>query len=237
MGGKRGSSQWSPLSLGPLAWYRSDLGVTVATGVSEWQDQSGNGHHLVQAVGANQPAYSASDADFGGKPSVTFDGVNDALNEAAYNLILPTGAATILLVATKLSAAGQAFYALDQASTQYEHFVREDRIISHRAGNTSTYTIDATISSLSAGAKTFVQRVDSSHATHKFRVNGADVAITSVSAGDPAGVSGSARVELGNYAGGSMANCKMAEFVVIGSYSEATVALLETYARSRYGHY
>jgi len=34
----------------------SDLGVTIATGVSQWNDLSGRGNHVVQATGANQPA-------------------------------------------------------------------------------------------------------------------------------------------------------------------------------------
>jgi hypothetical protein len=47
----------SPPLTGLAAWYRADLGVTEAgTGVSQWNDQSGNGHHVVQATDANRPA-------------------------------------------------------------------------------------------------------------------------------------------------------------------------------------
>lgn len=44
-------------TLGLEAWYKADTGVTVATGVSQWDDQSGAGHHLLQATAANQPIY------------------------------------------------------------------------------------------------------------------------------------------------------------------------------------
>lgn len=54
-------ASFTPASVASLvAWYRADLGVTIATGVSQWADQSGNGYHMAQATGGNQPAYSAS---------------------------------------------------------------------------------------------------------------------------------------------------------------------------------
>jgi hypothetical protein len=37
-------------------YLNGDLGVTVATGVSNWADQSGNGNDVSQGTGANQPA-------------------------------------------------------------------------------------------------------------------------------------------------------------------------------------
>lgn len=59
-----------------LGIYLSET-VTIGTGVSSWTDLSGANRHMTQATGANQPAWSASDAAFNGYPSVTFDGVND----------------------------------------------------------------------------------------------------------------------------------------------------------------
>jgi hypothetical protein len=38
----------------------ADLGVTVATGVSQWNDFSGNSRHLVQATGSKQPSLISS---------------------------------------------------------------------------------------------------------------------------------------------------------------------------------
>ena len=66
--------------------YFSDTGVTVATGVSSWGDQSGNGRHLVQATGTKQPAWAASGGP-NSTPSLEFDGGagdDDALSYAAY---------------------------------------------------------------------------------------------------------------------------------------------------------
>jgi hypothetical protein len=58
-------------------FFSGDVGVTTATGVSQWSDQSGNSRHLVQATGASQPTYNATALN--GKGSLTFDGVDDVL--------------------------------------------------------------------------------------------------------------------------------------------------------------
>lgn len=72
-----------------LLWVRADLGVTLGVGVSAWADQSGNGRDLTQSTGASQPAYTASDATLGNLPSITFDGADDYLANAAYNRPAP----------------------------------------------------------------------------------------------------------------------------------------------------
>jgi hypothetical protein len=53
--------------------------VTLNSGnVSVLRDSVGS-ENLIQNIGANQPIWNASDANFGAKPSMTFDGVNDYL--------------------------------------------------------------------------------------------------------------------------------------------------------------
>jgi hypothetical protein len=48
---------WTPAVLRPDAWFdASDLStITVATGVSEWRDKSGNGRHMSQSTASYQP--------------------------------------------------------------------------------------------------------------------------------------------------------------------------------------
>lgn len=73
----------SPLGLPALpallARYRMDLGATVAAGtLSALADQSGTGDaakNLVSA-GASQPAYNASDPQYGGRATIEFAGVS-----------------------------------------------------------------------------------------------------------------------------------------------------------------
>lgn len=77
-----------------VAWWRSDLGITLnGSTVSAWADQSGNGHHLTQGTAANQPTYNVSGGP-GGKPSLLFDGsterlVNTTIDRPAPN-VTPT---------------------------------------------------------------------------------------------------------------------------------------------------
>lgn len=57
-----------------LAWYRSDQGVTIATGVSQWNDISGNNNNLTQGTGAAQPTLTASNASFNNRPTIASTG-------------------------------------------------------------------------------------------------------------------------------------------------------------------
>ena len=49
--------------------------VTIATGVSQWNDKSGNERHAVQATTANQPSYQTAVQN--GLNTIRFDGSND----------------------------------------------------------------------------------------------------------------------------------------------------------------
>jgi hypothetical protein len=49
---------WTPVTLAPQLWLRSDLGVTLnGTTVSQWNDQSGNGNNVAQASEIRQPTF------------------------------------------------------------------------------------------------------------------------------------------------------------------------------------
>jgi len=85
--GRRVNRDFSPLQLTALrAWYKSDVGITIATGVSQWDDQSGNGNHLVQAATVSQPVVTA--AAINGLPAITFDGANSFM-QIAFTLPQP----------------------------------------------------------------------------------------------------------------------------------------------------
>lgn len=75
-----GGANWSPprLASSLYAWYRGDLGITLGTGVSIWQDQTAAARNVSQATGAKQPGYTAS--GFGGKPELTFSGAPQYLD-------------------------------------------------------------------------------------------------------------------------------------------------------------
>ncbi|NBW12864.1 MAG: hypothetical protein EBR82_33055 [Caulobacteraceae bacterium] len=74
---------FNPKSLsGLLVWMdASDSSTyTIATGVSEWRDKSGNQRSFIQGVGNNQPIISATKQN--GKSLLEFDGGNDKLTAA-----------------------------------------------------------------------------------------------------------------------------------------------------------
>ena len=79
-------SDFSPAALASIAhWYRRIQGITIATGVSQWNDLIGTAH-LIQSTGANQPAYNATDAGYNGQATV---------QSTATNMFLVSGAAAV----------------------------------------------------------------------------------------------------------------------------------------------
>ncbi len=75
-------SSWLPTDLGSglKLWLPpTAASITIATGVSQWNDVSGNGYHFVQATGGQQPAFNATGGP-NSKPIVTFDGVDNVLS-------------------------------------------------------------------------------------------------------------------------------------------------------------
>lgn len=72
-----GGAPWNPSRLGSAlrVWLRADTGIALnGATVSAWTDLSGNGLDCSQGVAGAQPTYQASDANFGGHPSLLFDG-------------------------------------------------------------------------------------------------------------------------------------------------------------------
>ena len=67
--------KFSPLSLPNLAWWLdAGRGITIATGVSQWNDLSGNNRNATQPTAGSQPALTTN--AIGGFPAVTFDGAS-----------------------------------------------------------------------------------------------------------------------------------------------------------------
>ena len=70
---------WLPTDESSLeAWYK--FGGPTKNPVDSWPDESGNGHHMLQATSANQPANSSG--------VITFDGTNDYLQKASGTIAL-----------------------------------------------------------------------------------------------------------------------------------------------------
>ncbi len=85
---RRGAPAWTPLALSPQLWVKSDTGITIVTGVSQWDDQSGNGNHLTQATGTRQPTVVA--AALNGIDGIQFDGTSDLMSSPAFTRAAPS---------------------------------------------------------------------------------------------------------------------------------------------------
>jgi hypothetical protein len=89
---------FTPLDLGGVfLWLRSDLGITLnGSTVSAWADQSGAGNNATQSNGSQQPTYSASDASYNGRPSLSFtNGSATSLATAAFAKAQPHWGAVV----------------------------------------------------------------------------------------------------------------------------------------------
>lgn len=64
-------------------WTRFNSGITITgSGVSQWDDVSGNGNHLLQGTDASRPSKEVDG-------SILFDGIDDALKAVAFTLVQP----------------------------------------------------------------------------------------------------------------------------------------------------
>ena len=98
-------------------WLDARLGVTIATGVSSWADQSGNGNTFTQGTGANQPALSSTAVN-------GFPGVVGAAGKSltmAGNVLAQNAARTVYFVAT--AGVGVAGLCVPRANTGYGVFL------------------------------------------------------------------------------------------------------------------
>jgi hypothetical protein len=86
------------------AWYRADQGITIVTGVSQWNDLSGNSKHLQQATLTNQPLFVASGIN--SQPTVRFDGVDNFMTSSS----LITARGHVFAVLKQVTAQNQPWF-------------------------------------------------------------------------------------------------------------------------------
>jgi hypothetical protein len=93
-------SDWTPANITTALWLdAADAStITIATGVSQWNDKSGNSRNFSQATAGNQPTYQASGIN--SKPSVAFTGSNDNFMTASSVLSSDSTAGSIFWVQT-----------------------------------------------------------------------------------------------------------------------------------------
>lgn len=95
-----------------VEWWRSDLGITIGTGVSTWHGQV-SGLDFTNGTGANQPTYNATGGP-NSTPSLAFDGTNDSLVGGALARALPQ---TIWLIGRQITWTSAESWVNDSAVT------------------------------------------------------------------------------------------------------------------------
>ncbi|HEO64457.1 MAG TPA: hypothetical protein ENI73_01165 [Spirochaetes bacterium] len=88
-------------------WLKADAGITTATGVSNWADQSGNGNNATQGTGSSQPAFIASEPTLNNQAVVRFDGTNDFMTMPEF---MNSSQPTLIIVGKSASGASQRFF-------------------------------------------------------------------------------------------------------------------------------
>lgn len=96
------SFRFSPPALSGLTgWWRGDLGVTTATGVSSWANQGSGGGSFAQAAGGNQPALVSSNIN--GQPGLRFNGSSHYMGGPLTSALITASAGTLFLVYRPIS--------------------------------------------------------------------------------------------------------------------------------------
>ena len=139
------SINWNPGDLGSalVAHYdaRVPSSITVATGVSQWDDLSGNSNHMTQGTGTQQPSYASE--------GVTFDNTDDELVATS---AITGSTSNIFYVKTSSDTNNITFYA-DAGRTSH--------IAQNGSADTSLYLQFGTPSEFVNGtSKTFTDRND-----------------------------------------------------------------------------
>jgi hypothetical protein len=104
-----------PSNTAPIMLCRGDAGVTLATGVSAWADQTTNGNNWAQATGAKQPA-QVSNYNGSGIPALSFTSASSQCMTNTFVSPISAGIATYFWVGDTTGPAGDVAFSLGGAS-------------------------------------------------------------------------------------------------------------------------
>ena len=212
----------NPIALTNLrAWFKSDVGTTIATGVSAWADQSGNGNNLVQATGSLQPALTSNAIN--GLPALTFDGADDTMT-VAFALVQP---ATVFFVMRPITLVGTRTY-VDGGAVADTMAVAQAQLTPNRLRMTAGSVLTGA-TGIAAGSPGLVTAI----------FNGASSSLNST---DDAGITGNAGagagagLTVGSQFGGTLpVNAQIAEVIVMAAVATAGErAGIRSYIQQRY---
>ena len=105
--GKIQANLWTPAQISTAAWYDASDSSTITlsgSNVTQWNDKSGNGRNVSQAVSSSQPSITT----FNGLNALNFDGTNDFLGNTTTSITSGTynGQFNVFYVATRVGTTG-----------------------------------------------------------------------------------------------------------------------------------
>jgi len=223
-----GGPLFTPAFISGLAgWWRADRGVTIATGVSQWNDQSGIGdtnRNLVQAVGAKQPTVNATDAAYNNQTTLSFASASSQQLDSAGNWSAALSQPYSIFLVGQDGGAGFQGWASNTASSVS---------ISYGNGSANMVMYAGSFLASNQGASSSPKMVGAifDGATSKIYENARTPRNTGA-----AGATALAQLTLGaNPGGGIFLNGKIAEAVVYSKVlSAAEIDQLCTYFTGRY---
>jgi len=226
------SPVFSPPDIAGLRlWLRADMGITLATGVSQWNDQSGTGDpnkNATQASGGAQPTLNTADAAYNNQPTLTFTGASSQYMQTG-TWIAPPATPCTWIVVGNYSGGGSGGPSFIDALT-----VTNARIYTNNVGTTiniasgSSLTGNATVTNQSIIAGVF-----NGNTASAIYVNNTQLAVVVGAAGNlstPTGLTIGAREDVTNFFYG-----KIAEVIgYTGVLTQPQLALVFTYLGNRY---
>ena len=229
------SSAFSPLEISNLLiWYRSSSVSSSGGVVDSLTDLSGNGISAT-STGTARPALNASDAAYGNRPSLSFDGVDDTITATGVSY----SNHTIFQVCRSAGAAGYRPFWRRQAAVGNDidycgH--RVDALFVRNNALVSSYKTNATNWGVTANPITIRAEYGGTHASHLLYSNGASVSLATGTAGDPGALtSGTFKLmsDPSTFTSGTWVETLIYSRVLDAAES----ARVELYLRNRYGHY
>lgn len=238
-GSEGGAVAFSPTDISGLLKWHNDTSLfwqdsartTPVTAnndpIGSWDDLSGNGRHAIQATAGLRPLYKTGAQN--GRVGVLYDGVDDVLTTAAVSY----GAFT-MFAAIKMTTANMLFGHNTAGDEDYQ-YRNGSSIEVNRSATKSAANVDAGAGWMD-GTYIIVHRFDGTHAGHSVRRNGAALAVTDVSAGNPGTGASSGTLAIGARSDGSLTSA--GHVLEIGFYdaslSAGNTTSIETYLNSRW---
>ena len=230
---------WTPASLGSAlhAWYDADdaATITIATGVSQWNDKSGNARNVAQATGANQPTRVTNAKN--SRAILRFDGTNDQLTggwslngQASFSVNYVAWPDTVVgfrsLFVQQSGAAYLSFPWTDSAAAALDPRV----ILSFDGGVTTT-----NLTGFTSVASLILGFVRVSGGTNKMYRNGTENSTRTANASSVSGLT-SANSSIGSFNNGYYYDGDLGEAVITtGTLSSTDREKLEGYLAHRWG--